>query len=229
MRKEEILVAGRTCWIYKTDSPEFLLIQPVDDHDMEVMDKEVAAIESQAKKPFVLVAFKVKDWQSELTPWAAPAVFGKIPFGDGAESTLPFIIDELMPALQKRHACGAETMKCLLGGYSLAGLFALWSYYQTQMFQGVAAVSPSVWFPDWVNYAENHTPKAPFVYLSLGDKEERAKNPVMAKVGDCIRKQHELLVTQGIRTILEWNNGNHFQNPDGRTAKGFAWLMNQAQ
>ena len=229
MEKEEIQIAGRTCWIYKAEQPDFLLIQPVDSHDLEVMDKEVAAIESLTTKHFVLVAFEVKDWQSELTPWAAPAVFGKIPFGDGAGSTLSFITDVLMPALQKRQACVAETMKCLLGGYSLAGLFALWSCYQTEMFQGIAAVSPSVWFPDWVNYAENHTPKAPFVYLSLGDKEERAKNPVMAKVGDCIRRQHELLVTQGISTILEWNNGNHFQNSDGRTAKGFAWLMNQAQ
>ena len=114
MEKEEIQIAGRTCWIYKAEQPDFLLIQPVDSHDLEVMDKEVTAIESLTTKHFVLVAFEVKDWQSELTPWAAPAVFGKIPFGDGAGSTLSFIIDVLMPALQKRQACGAETMKCLL-------------------------------------------------------------------------------------------------------------------
>ena len=65
------------------------------------------------------------------------------------------------------------------------------------------------------------------VYLSLGDKEEKARNPVMAQVGDCIRKQYELLVGQGVNTILEWNKGNHFQHTGERTAKGFAWLLNQ--
>ena len=30
------------------------------------------------------------------------------------------------------------------------------------------------------------------IYLSLGDKEEKAKNPVMAQVANVIRKQHIL-------------------------------------
>ena len=64
-------------------------------------------------------------------------------------------------------------------------------------------------------------------YLFAGDKEEKARNPVMAQVGNCIRKQYELLSEQGISTILEWNPGNHFQHSDERTAKGFAWIINQ--
>ena len=120
-------------------------------------------------------------------------------------------------------------MKCLIGGYSLAGFFALWASYQTLMFNGVAAVSPSVWYPDWMNYVETHKPMTSSVYLSLGDREERTRNPVMARVGECIRKQHELLATQGINTILEWNKGNHFQHTDERTANGFAWLINHIQ
>ena len=63
------------------------------------------------------------------------------------------------------------------------------------------------------------------VYLSLGDKEEKARNPVMATVGDRIRESYELLKNQGIETILEWNHGNHFQDADIRTAKAFAWVM----
>ena len=227
MKKETIQIEDRRCVIYMAGQPERLLIQPIDDHDLEVLDNEVAVIKGLTQKSFVMVAFEIKDWQRELTPWAAPAVFGKVPFGDGAEQTLSFVKDVLLPELQKRQIYDADTMKCLIGGYSLAGFFALWSCYQTPMFQGVAAVSPSLWYPDWMSYAENHKPLASFVYLSLGDKEERTKNPVMARVGECVRRQNELLAAQDINTILEWNQGNHFQHTDERTAKGFAWLMNQ--
>ena len=29
----------------------------------------------------------------------------------------------------------------------------------------------------------------------------------------------------GINCTLEWNQGNHFREPDIRTAKAFAWVM----
>ena len=226
MKKETIQIEDRRCVIYMAGQPERLLIQPIDDHDLEVLDNEVAIMKGLTQKSFIMVAFEIIDWQRELTPWAAPAVFGKVPFSDGAEQILSFVKDVLLPELQKRQIYDADTMKCLIGGYSLAGFFALWSCYQTPMFQGVAAVSPSLWYPDWMSYAENHKPLASFVYLSLGDKEERTKNPVMARVGECVRRQNELLAAQDINTILEWNQGNHFQHTDERTAKGFAWLMN---
>ena len=62
------------------------------------------------------------------------------------------------------------------------------------------------------------------VYLSLGDKEEKTKNPVMGRVGDAIRSGYDLLKDK-IDVTLEWNEGNHFREPDLRTAKGFAWLL----
>jgi len=227
MKKETVQIADRTCTIYRSEHPEVLLIQPIDEHDLEVLDNEVEVIQSLINKSFVLVAFKIKDWQSELTPWTAPAVFGKNPFGDGAVATLSFIKDILIPQLGQMQLFDKNKMQCVLGGYSLAGFFALWSSYQADNFDGIAAVSPSVWYPQWIEYAEKNRPLATSVYLSLGDKEEKTKNPTMAQVGNCIRKQQELLTAQGINTILEWNPGNHFQHSDERTAKGFAWVINQ--
>lgn len=69
--------------------------------------------------------------------------------------------------------------------------------------------------------------KSENVYLSLGDKEEKARNPVMATVGDRIREAYELLKKQNINCILEWNEGNHFKDADLRTAKAFSWVMKQ--
>ena len=113
----------------------------------------------------------------------------------------------------------------VLGGYSLGGLFALWAAYQSDAFSGVAAVSPSVWFPGFADYTLSHTLRTGLVYLSLGDREEKTGNPVMAAVGDRIREYHAHLQAQGVPCCLEWNEGNHFRNPDQRTAKGFAWIL----
>ena len=220
MNRKEYAISDRTCFLYQDATAKHLLIQPIDEHDLELLDQEVEAIKELSDKPFSLVAFMIKEWNQELTPWVAPPIFGKTPFGDGAEKTLEFITSKLLPEVQE------NIPHLILGGYSLAGLFALWAGYQTDLFEGIAAASPSVWYPQWIDYASENKPFAKSVYLSLGDKEEKAKNPVMAQVGNAIRKQHELLTKQEINTILEWNVGNHFVDSDKRMAKGFAWAIN---
>ncbi len=219
--KNEISIDGRLCFLYQDEAATHLLIQPIDEHDLELLDQEIEAIKKMSDKPFSLVAFMIKDWNQELTPWAAPAVFGKVPFGSGAEKTLEFITSRLLPEVQE------NIPHLILGGYSLAGLFALWVGYQTDKFDGIVAASPSVWFPKWIEYATDNKPLAKSIYLSLGDKEEKAKNPVMAQVGNAIRRQNELLTGQMDNTILEWNPGNHFVDSEKRTAKGFAWVMDK--
>ena len=193
-----------------------LLIQPVDDHDLELIESEAAAIRQLAGQDFHLTAVRVRNWNRDLTPWEAPPVFGKEGFGNGAGETLREILELV----------GGEKKKIILGGYSLAGLFALWAGYRTDRFAGIAAASPSVWFPGFSDFMRENTMKAGCVYLSLGDREEKTRNQVMAKAGDCIREARELLDRQGICCTLEWNEGNHFKDPDLRTARAFAWVMN---
>ena len=69
--KEEILskqIGGKNCYIYDCGSSDVLLIQPVDDHDLEVLDSEVAEISRLAGIGFTLAAFKVDDWNADLSP-----------------------------------------------------------------------------------------------------------------------------------------------------------------
>ena len=225
MKRKQLNISGRTCYLYHDSEATHLLIQPVDEHDLELLNQEVEAIKAQTTIACSLVALLIGDWNQELTPWTAPAVFGRIPFGDGASNTLRFINSQLLPSLTDDGIYDTR-MRLLLGGYSLAGLFALWSAYQTDIFDGIAAASPSVWFPKWIDYATEKRPLAKSVYLSIGDKEERAKNLLMAQVGNAIRKQHELLMRQRVNTTLEWNAGNHFVESERRMEKGFAWLLN---
>lgn len=217
------IISGRECYISSQLEATYLFIQPVDKHDLELLDKEVEEISRLSTKPYSLVAFMINDWNKELAPWSAPPVFGKEPFGEGAEETMLYVMDILLPTLKEK---GFETNHSFLGGYSLAGLFSLWIVYQTDKFAGIVAASPSVWFPHWINYVMDRKPFSKSIYLSLGDKEERTKHPVMSQVGVAIRKQHELLVGQEIKTTLEWNVGNHFVDPEKRMAKGFVWLIN---
>ena len=225
-----------------TDADTFLL-QMVDDHDLEFIESEISQIrELTGGQDFCLKAVKVGSWNRDLSPWPAPPVFGKEGFGDGAAQTLQFLEENVLPD----PACGAaqsvssghdstvaqvssgtahSAQRVFIGGYSLAGLFALWAGCRTDRFSGIAAASPSVWFPGFTDFMEQHDLQAGSVYLSLGDREEKNRNPVMSRVGECIRATHALLARRGIPCTLEWNEGNHFRDPDLRTAKAFAWLM----
>ena len=205
-------------WILGNPDSKTVLVQMVDDHDLEFIESEYQHIRSLAPgKDFCLLTVKVNDWNKDLSPWTAPPVFGDVPFGDGATSTLSSLLDEL-----------PKTKELYIGGYSLSGLFALWASCNCPIFKGVAAASPSVWFPGFVDYTKTNTPQTGAIYLSLGDKEEKTRNPVMATVGTAIRQLHDIFTEKEIPCILEWNEGNHFRQPDLRMAKGFAWLLNQA-
>ena len=225
MRSENI-IQGKKCYIYKNGVSDTLLIQAIDEHDLEMLDQEVEIIKRAVPNTsFTLATFLIEDWNNELSPWNAPAVFGKADFGSGAEKTLAFITDTLIPELYAME----KKKRFYLGGYSLSGLFALWAAYQTDLFSGIAAVSPSVWFPGWAGYMESNVIQSPEVYLSLGSKEEKIRNRIMAAVGENIRRQYELLTDTDTvaRCKLEWNPGNHFVDSERRMAKGFAWLMDR--
>ena len=164
-----------------------------------------------------LPIFKAENWNRDLSPWPSPAVFGKEDFGSGAADTLAEVL----------KICTDPDKSYIIGGYSLAGLFALWAAYQTDVFMGVAAASPSIWFPGFVEYMRENSIHTDSVYLSLGDREEKTRNSLMSAVGERIREASALLKDLGINTTLEWNQGNHFRDADIRTAKAFAWVMKQ--
>ena len=194
-----------------------VLIQPVDDHDLDVIESEVEAMEELSENPFHLITVKVDSWNLDLSPWKAPAVFGNEDFGGGADNMLQKIL----------ALTGDRDKTYYIGGYSLAGLFSLWAAYQTDVFSGVAAASPSVWFPGFTEYVKSNEIHTGRVYLSLGDREEKTRNPVMSKVGDSIREIYDWYTAKGVNCCLEWNKGNHFKEPDLRTAKAFAWIKNR--
>ena len=202
---------------YEYGNPEadVVLIQLTGEHELAVLENEVKEIQRLTSADFRFVAMKVHNWNDDLSPWKAAAVFKNEDFGGGAAETLEKVLT----------LCSDESKTYYIGGYSLAGLFALWAAYQTDCFTGVAAASPSVWFPGFIPYMKSHKINTRMAYLSLGDREEKTRNPVMSQVGDCIRNGYAWLKESGVDCTLEWNQGNHFKEPEIRTAKAFAWIL----
>ena len=218
-------IGNRPCHIYGEAHAEYLLLQMTGEHELQSMDNEVVAI-AQSGQNFLFAAVPVENWNDALSPWDAPAVWGKQGFGGKARETLCLLTEQIIPSLKQPFRL-PEDIKIILGGYSLAGLFALWASTQTDLFYGIAAASPSVWFPGWMEFEQQHPIQAQHIYLSLGDKEERTKNIVMAVVGDHIRTLYSQLTERGADCTLEWNSGGHFKDADLRTAKAFRWAMEE--
>ena len=139
MQKDVFTLEGRSVTLCRQEDPRILFLQPVDEHDEGLLDRQLALME-RSLLPFALAAFSIRDWNKELSPWEAPPVFGKQPFGGGAGETLAFLTQHLLPELRGRCVLGKNGVLCL-GGYSLAGLFALWAGTRTSLFTGLAAAS----------------------------------------------------------------------------------------
>ena len=227
MTAQTMQIGNTPCRIYGEDDAEYLLLQMTGEHELQSMDYEVAAI-AQSSQNFLFAAIPVESWNDALSPWEAPAVWGKQGFGGNAADTLSFLTEQVISTLEQQFHL-PENVKIILGGYSLAGLFALWASTQANLFCGIAAASPSVWFPGWMEFEQRHPMQAQHIYLSLGDKEEHTKNAVMAAVGDNIRTLHSRLAERSTDCTLEWNSGGHFKDADLRTARAFRWVMEESR
>ena len=154
MTAQTIQIRNRPCRIYGEAHAEYLLLQMTGEHELQSMESEVTAI-AQSAHHFLFAAVPVESWNDALSPWKSPAVWGKQGFGGNAADTLRFLTEQVIPSLKQQFDL-SENVKIILGGYSLAGLFALWASTQTNLFYGVAAASPSVWFPGWMEFEQQH-------------------------------------------------------------------------
>ncbi|MGI6590446.1 MAG: alpha/beta hydrolase [Eggerthellaceae bacterium] len=176
--------------------------------------------------PFTMVAIEVLDWKDDLSPWPCPPLTRTDTECAGhAEGELALLSGEIVPAAENRLS--APPSFRAVAGYSLGGLFALWSLYRTDIFVRAASASGSLWFPDFLSYARsrNFAGMPERIYLSLGSKEHKTPNRMLRSVKERTREFSDLLQERGIEHIFEINPGNHFKDEDLRIAKGIAWLL----
>lgn len=175
---------------------------------------------------FTLVTIGGLDWHHDMTPWEMPPVSkGAPPCTGGADEYLRLLTEEIVPKAEETVQ-GPVLWRCL-AGYSLAGLFAVYSAYQTQIFSRIASMSGSLWFPEFKEYVFSHEMKSrpEHLYLSLGDRECRTGNPYLRTVQERTEEIAGYYTRQGIDTLYCLNPGNHFKNAARRTAAGIAWIL----
>ena len=158
------------------------------------------AVTELLDKDFILAFVKVKSWNDDLSPWPNDRLFkGGAPFAGKADAHLDSIIANAIPKIEDfLSEYSVKPSSYYIAGYSLAGLFALYSAYRCDQFEGA--------------------------YFSLGDQEAKTSHPLMSQVEKNTREiQRKLSGT--IKTIFELNEGNHFKDADLRLAKGIAWIL----
>ena len=179
---------------------------------------------------YILVAISNLNWNDDLTPWFAPKLNNSDKdFMGKADEYIRVLIDDIIPQV-KRHIIDELNIKISyysIAGYSLAGLFALYCAYKTDLFKKVASASGSFWYPRFFEFIRENKISSSVckIYFSLGNKECKTKNEVMSTVEANTIKIEKIYKEAGINTCYEENEGNHFKNVNLRLAKGIKWIL----
>ena len=217
------VAGGKTVTVFPAGVPDapVVYLNTFGDEGQKVFD----ALASCGCPPLSLVAVSGLDWNHDMAPWDCPAVFKNAEsFTGGADESLRLLAGEILPAAEQELA-GAPRWRGI-AGYSLAGLFALYALYKSDVFSRAASVSGSLWFPGFREYVFSHAPKRrpDRVYFSVGDRESKTKNPVLQTVQENTEAICGLYRDRGICTTFRLNPGGHHEHPAQRTAAGIQWL-----
>lgn len=176
-------------------------------------------------KDFTLVTISGLTWNHDMAPWDMSISENDTPCTGGANEYLQFMSNEIIPAAEK-YISGRILWRGL-AGYSLAGLFALYSLYHTKLFSRIASISGSLWFPGFKDYVFSHEMKISpeHLYLSLGDRECKTNNPYLKTVQEYTEEIRDFYTNKGIDTEFQLNQGGHFKNAVQRTTSGIAWIL----
>ena len=189
-------------------------------------DEVWEALRPLTDEVFTLAAVGQLEWNDDMTPWPAPpAARWDSPYGGKAGRYLGYLTSSIIPAIEEE--IGGTPSRMAIAGYSLGGLFALYSLYESTLFSSAVSASGSLWYPDAADYLLSHTPKKmpERIYLSLGAKEPKAGSALMREVGEKTEIIHKHFQELGIETILEMNPGGHFTDTAMRMAKGISWIL----
>ena len=162
-----------------------------------------------------LVCVSGIDWNRDMSPWEAKRAFkGGEDFAGGGPTYLASLTNEIIPAAE--DFLGFVPAKRGIAGYSLGGLFALWSIFNTDMFCLAASASGSLWFDGWTDYIAANDPKSKIceIYISVGDKEKNARDQRMRMV-----EENSRITAQRLGAKFELNDGNHFKDAPLRMAR----------
>lgn len=224
INKHRLHISGKEIEVYPSVIPDRPIIY-LNTFQKEG-DRVYQALRDSHAPEHTLVAISGLEWDHDMAPWAIPPISkNDTPCTGGANAYLEFLTRTIMTEVEKLMT--GSVLWRGLAGYSLAGLFALYAIYQTELFSRVASMSGSLWFPGFRDYVFSHDMKIlpERLYLSLGDQECRTGNPYLKPVQEHTEAIHTFYQQKGIETTYQLNPGNHFKNTVQRTASGIGWIL----
>ena len=224
MNKEKFNICNKEITLYKsTDINAPLIVFNTFEGDGEGVYKE---LQNMGCTSINLLVVGNIDWNHDMSPWYMPSIYSKEKsFSGGADEYLRLLIDDILP--KAKELIEGEPEFTGIAGYSLAGLFAVYAMYKTDVFDRVASMSGSLWFHDFIEYCKrNEYKRLPDkICFSLGDKEANTRNPVLKTVEYNTRELSEYFKNLGSEVIFELNKGNHFTDTVLRSAKGIKAIL----
>ncbi len=167
-------------------------------------------------------------WDRDMTPWyTPPSSEHDTPCTGGADDYLKILTESIVPQVESSLGCKPAWRG--IAGYSLAGLFAVYSIFHTDAFSRVGSMSGSLWFKDIKEYIFAHKlARVPdCMYFSLGDKESSSRISAFQCVQDNTEAIEAFFRGKGIPTTYVLNRGSHYQKCNERTAAGIKWMLEQ--
>ena len=180
---------------------------------------------SRFEKPdFGLVLIQNINWFYDLTPWPALTVYETGPdFGGHAKEHLELISSTIIPAVESEF--GVPEYRGIMG-YSLGGLFSVYSFYETDLFCLCGCLSGSMWYDGFFEWMTERQPKAGTgsVYFSVGRQEQFTEYERMKVTGTVMQKAVSLMNGDDYDVFFEYTDGDHFENIPDKVEKGLKWL-----
>ena len=215
---------GKTATLYraKESGKPLIILNNYDGDGSSVLEEA----EKLGGQDFNLLCVGDLDWNHDMTPWYCPPLSPRdTACTGGADEYLQLLLEEILPECLKRVDGAPPHIG--IAGYSLAGLFALYALYRTDVFARAASMSGSLWYPDFREYAFSHEMKRKpdRLYLSLGDKEAKTRNQYLKMVQENTELIAEHYREAGIDVTFEMNPGNHFRDAELRSAKGILAIV----
>lgn len=173
-----------------------------------------------------IVYIVIDDWDNQLTPWPAKGLYpGDPDFKGEADTTLHTLVDDLIPHIEEAE--GLAPSKRAISGYSLGGLFATYAFANCDVFEKLASMSGSFWYEGWIEYLEGLHPNKQecFAYLSIGNKESKAREKILHSVQANTDKTAAILESWGAQVENRLVPGTHFDNVLQRVMDGLRSLL----
>ncbi|MCR5741919.1 MAG: alpha/beta hydrolase [Gammaproteobacteria bacterium] len=216
----EIKINDRKVFIYFTEPLNKTLPIIVNNS----FESDESSIWNNSDKNFIFINVLVKDWEKEMSPYDATSAFKR---NEVIKSDAKSYLKELESIiLEVKDKLGLKPEFISIIGYSLAGLFSIYSLFNSKLFKRCASISGSLWYPDFIDYIKNNEIcDVDRIYLSLGNKEANSKNKVLSQVLDKTKEAYNYFKDKNIDSFFELNEGGHFVNEDERIIKGIKYIL----